>query len=124
MTRHLLNLVLALALLSPSSGWAVSKRQLCLNSCRQMIGACTSTCGAFGQTQKTCKTGVLKRCMREGVQACAVTTTTIPADATTTTMGVTTMGRRRHELGPVENRRDFRPDAGTFPRCPHQNVSR
>src|SRR5262245_56653032 len=93
MIRITFTMLLMGAVLGPSSAQALSKRQVCLRDCGQMLAACASTCGTFGHTQRTCKIAVLKRCRCDGVQVCAqsgVTTTTLRLGTTSTTLTIPT----------------------------------
>lgn len=79
---------LALVVLNVPPTGAASRRE-CRQACQDLIQACMTTCGDFGEAQRfrrACRNTVLKRCTREGLTACGsvATTTTVPQFTTTT----------------------------------------
>ena len=82
-----LGIAFALAWLSAGSAAAgVASRADCAAACVVTIAQCATVCGQFATLNAPCRRGVLKRCQREGVAACAPPTTTV----TTTLPPVTT----------------------------------
>src|SRR5258706_2076101 len=73
---------------SPETAGAISKKK----ACRQSCGAAVEACVATGGKRKRCKRETLKRCRKEGVETCTVTTTTIVSSAPSTTTSVTVPG--------------------------------
>lgn len=50
--------------------WGASKRE-CLVSCQSEIDDCAATCGdLYGVAAKSCRAAILKKCRRDGTEAC------------------------------------------------------
>ena len=65
----------------PETAAAVSKAKLCRQSCGAAVDACVTS----GGKRKRCKRQTLKRCRKQGVETCTVTTSTVPSEGSTTT---------------------------------------
>lgn len=88
-------LVLSLLLPLPAPAHGASRRADCLDRCGEAIAACASTCGAYTDMLRSCRRGIVKRCLREGASVCTAlvtpSTSTIPAPvATSSTLAPTT----------------------------------
>ncbi len=68
------------------AGAAPASRADCAAACTALIAECAGACGVYAPFDASCRRGILKRCRRDGVEACATTTST----TTTTTHAPTT----------------------------------
>jgi hypothetical protein len=84
--------VLALAVLAcTTAAGGASKRQECHEACDVLVARCTASCSPYAISDAACRRGVLRRCRREGTQAClAASATTTTTTRTTTTVTTTT----------------------------------
>lgn len=83
-----MRIIAVLVLLMLSHGAPVdagSPRRACVAGCDAAIAACAAVTGPFGIAPRLCRTHVLRRCKREGVASCTVTTSSTTSSTTSTT---------------------------------------
>lgn len=94
-TAALVALLTAWLVAAPSA--TAASRAECATACTALIAQCATTCDVYAPLDASCRRAVLKRCRREGVEACALPTTT----ATSTTKPATTTLRTTTTRAPT-----------------------
>jgi hypothetical protein len=94
-TRERLAALLLVAILAAASASGAAPR--CRRLCRDEVRACV----AAGGRPPACRRETLRRCRREGLQACQASTTTTSVTVTTTTATICMAGVCRPSCGPA-----------------------